>query len=226
MKKIILFSILFTVNPVFAHVSEVFQGQDINMVKAGISKYILQKGGAIDHGGSYESNSIRAMEKVREKYGTYSYIYSFNITPLENGVKVDLSGVKKLSGGEAQPLGEEIERIVMNNILNSSKGRFLYGLGFDFDYYNTQTGSIKAPKGKETGIKITNVKYDAQKQGLQAGDVIVKINGRYLKDIPIDEYAAILHAKSLTDTVELTYIRNGIEKTVILSPRLSNPKVF
>ncbi len=218
----ILFLLFSVVQSSGAMTSEVFDGVDSNALKAGISKYLLTKGAKIYHPDSYESNTFQATETVSNgRYSTTSYVYAFKLTPLQDGTRLDLTAVK--SGSEVDSLMEEK---LMNNIKTSLTGRFLYGLNFEFSEYDTPKGKIKAPKGKETGIKLTGVKYDALQKGLMAGDTIVAINNVDIKEIDIEDFATILFAKSINDSITLTYERNGLKNTVTLIPRASNRKVF
>ncbi|MCD8024310.1 MAG: PDZ domain-containing protein [Candidatus Gastranaerophilales bacterium] len=224
--KILTFIIISGVNlPCFSTVSKTFEGSDINEIKAGISKYILTKGGTVNHNGSYDNNTFQAAEVIRQNRTNYTLLYTFNLTETPNGTKLDLQA-NRVYSGTAAPLSLDEEQKLMENISSSITGRFLYGLGFDFEYYNSSNGRIKAPKGRETGIKLTAVKYDALKQGLQTGDIITEINGIPLKDIPLSEYAVILHAKSLSDSITLTYKRGDKTGRVTLSPRLNTTRVF
>ena len=229
MRKIfILITVLFfIVLPSFATVEYTFDNMDSNSVKAGISKYILTKGGKVFHGESYELNTFQAIEQVRDKtYGLCTYNYLFNITPISNGSKLKLTVLRNSYGSKGVQVDLTTEQQVMDKIKATIQGRFLYVLGFEFDYYDTQKGKVKAPKGKQTGIVLTAVKYDARKKGLMVGDVIVEINGESIVDMPIEKYKTVLFAKSMTDTLTLTYKRNGKLATVTIMPRLSNHKTF
>lgn len=227
MKKICaLLFLLFCINSAHAAVSEVFEGMDENYVKAGISKYILTRGGKINHGESYSSNLIQAIDYVYENNKNVIYVYNFKITPDEAGAKLDLIVLKKAPNNKWENTSLDVETKTMARIKSSIKGRLLYGLGFDFELYDTSNGKIKAPKGKETGVILTAVRYDALKQGLQAGDVIIEVNGVLTKDIPIEEFASIFFAKNMTDSLTLKYRRNTQTGTVVIKPRLSNTKVF
>lgn len=225
MKKILI-ALLLTTSACYAQVSEFFDGMDENAVKAGISKYILTKGGSISHGESYNSNLIKATEVVVLNRRNHVYNYIFNLTPNQNGTRLDLSVFESKYGSSPANAGIDIEQKVMNNIKTSIKGRFLYGLGFDFANYTENNITYKAPKGKDTGIVITAVKYDAMKKGIIAGDRIIEINDTPLKDIPLEQYATILHAKTMTDTLNLTLKRGDSTYKVILTPRLSNNRTF
>lgn len=225
MKKILI-ALLLTTNVCLAQVDEYFNGMDENALKAGISKYVLSKGGLIDHGESYSSDTIRAVENVTINKRKYKYNYVMKLTPDEGGTKLSLIVLESSYGSSPVQASAEIEKQVMNNIKASIKGRFLYGLGFEFDTYTEDGKTYNAPKGKETGIYITAVKYDAQKQGILPGDIIVKINGTATKDIPLDIYSSILSAKTMTDTVNLTLKRGLSTYEVTLKPRLSNTRVF
>ena len=226
MKKILTALLLTTATVSHAQVSEFFNGMDSNSLKAGISKYILTRGGNINHGESYSSNTFQAVEQIKTKRGTYTYNYLFNLTPNEEGTKLDLVVYEAVYGSQPRQTSLENEQKIMEAIKVAVKGRLLYGLGFDFASYDYEGRKIKAPKGKETGIVLTAVKYDALKQGLMAGDVIVEINSVPLKDIPLVEYASVLNAKTVTDTLTLTCKRKNEIIKVTIKPRLTNNRVF
>lgn len=220
--KFLLVFALFCSQAVYAMTSEFFENVDVHSLKAGVSKYLLIKGAKVYHNESYEANTFQAVDLVRVgTYSTAQYQYAFNLTPMQNGTRLDLIAVKQGSGND--PV---MERKLMDNIKQSMQGRFLYGLGFEFDNYSTSKGNIKAPKGKNSGIKLTAVKYDALKKGLQAGDVIIEINGIPISEMPIEDYATVLFAKSINDSVTLTYKRGKETNKVTLTPRVSNRKVF
>ncbi len=228
MKKIYLGLILlfFTLAPSYSMVQETFMGVDTNSLKAGISKHILTRGGKVIHNNSYEANNFQGMETLRTEDGIYNFYYSFNLVPIQDGTRLDLIVYKGMNGDKPQPADLKTEQKTMERIKSSIKGRYLYGLGFEFDYYDTPNGKIKAPKGRDKGIKLTAVKYDAQKKGLMAGDIITEINGVSLDEIPIEKYAVILNANSMSDSITLTYKRRGQTGQVTLIPRLSNARVF
>lgn len=227
MKKIFLALILFiSSNLAYATTTEVFDGMDENALKAGISKYILTRGGVVNHGESYSSNTFQAVEQRHTKRGIYTYNYVFKLTPLDESTRLDLTVYYSAYGMAPKNVEPYDEQKIMEAIKGAIKGRLLYGLGFDFDTYTYEGGKIKAPKGRETGIVLTTVKYDALKKGLMAGDVITEVNGVPLNKIPLKEYATILNAKSMTDTLNLTVKRNGNLINVTLTPRLSNNRTF
>ncbi len=227
MKKfIIAIVIVLCSSPSFSAVTEVFYGMDSNSLKAGIGKYIHTRGGKVLRGDDYSSNVFQATEQVQTSRGSYTYIYAFNVSDIENGAKLDMKVLKASIDSKGAPVDLNTEKLLMDGIKTAIKGRFLYGLGFDFAYYDSPIGKVKAPKGRETGIVLTAVRYDALKKGLQAGDVITAINYTPLSQIPINDYASILNAKSLTDTLTLTYKRGAVTNTVTLTPRLSNTRVF
>ena len=220
--KFLLVFALFCSQAAYAMTSEFFENVDVHSLKAGVSKYLLIKGAKVYHNESYEANTFQAVDLVRVgTYSTAQYQYAFNLTPMQNGTRLDLIAVKQGSGND-----HVMERKLMDNIKQSMQGRFLYGLGFEFDNYSTSKGNIKAPKGKNSGIKLTAVKYDALKKGLQAGDVIIEINGIPISEMPIEDYATVLFAKSINDSVTLTYKRGKETNKVTLTPRVSNRKVF
>ena len=218
---LLVFALLFS-QASFAITSEFFENVDVHSLKAGVSKFLLVRGAKVYHNESYEANTFQATEIVRA--GTYSnaqYQYAFNLVPMQNGTRLDLIAVKSGSGNDLS-----MEKKLMDAIKQNMQGRFLYGLGFEFDNYSTSKGNIKAPKGKNTGIKLTAVKYDALKKGLQAGDIITEINGVSIKEMPIEEFATVLFAKSINDSITLTYKRGEETKKVTLIPRVSNRKIF
>ena len=209
MKKIFLALILFvSSNLAYATTSEVFDGMDENALKAGISKYILTRGGVVNHGESYSSNTFQAVEQRHTKRGIYTYNYVFKLTPLDESTRLDLTVYYSAYGMAPKNVEPYDEQKIMEAIKGAIKGRLLYGLGFDFDTYTYEGGKIKAPKGRETG------------------DVITEVNGVPLNKIPLKEYATILNAKSMTDSLNLTVKRNGNLINVTLTPRLSNNKTF
>ncbi len=222
LKAIFIVLTLFFSQASYSMTQEFFENVDVHSLKAGVSKFLLIRGAKVFHNESYEANTFQAVELVRVgQYSTAQYQYAFNLSPMKNGTRLDLIAIKQGSGND--PV---MEAKLMELIKQSMQGRFLYGLGFDFDNYSTSKGNIKAPKGKNTGIKITAVKYDALKKGLQAGDVIIEINDVPISEMPIDEYATALFAKSINDSITLTYKRGAETKKVTLIPRVSNRKTF
>ncbi len=227
MKKIIVtFGILLFANMAYALTTETFENTDKNSVKSGISKYILLRGGKLNYGNDYMSDSYTAYETVQTSRGTVFYTYVFNLSENNGNTKLNLSIFKNIQGTSPSPVGIEHEQKTMDAIKASVRGRYLYGLGFDFEKYFYNGNTIVAPKGKETGIVLTKVKYDALKQGLRQGDVIVEINGVPLSEIPLDKFANILYANTMSDILELTYLRDGIKHKVNLTPRPSVNKTF
>ena len=227
MKKTAIF-LIFLASCIMANAetSEFFDNLDENAVKAGISKYILSRGGNISHGDSYSSNTIQATEILQTTKGRYQYNYIFKIIPKEKGTELDMVVLK--SGYGISPVNIDIqkEQKIMESIKASIKGRFLYGLGFEYAIYNENGKIYKAPKGRNKGIVLTAVKYDALKKGLMTGDIIIEVNGTPLNEIPIEKYTNILNAKSLTDELTLTCLRGNKKFNVILIPRLSNTRIF
>lgn len=74
------------------------------------------------------------------------------------------------------------------------------------------------------GVYVSEVKEDsgAEKAGLQQGDIIVALNGK--KVTSFDELAAEKNEYSAGDTVEITFVRNGSEKTVkVTLDEVENP---
>ena len=83
---------------------------------------------------------------------------------------------------------------------------------------NIQLYNIKVPENTK-GVIVTEVKKDtgAEKAGLQKYDVITKVNDVAVKDVAYLRYE--LYKYQAGDTIEITYIREGKEKTakVVLS---------
>lgn len=74
------------------------------------------------------------------------------------------------------------------------------------------------------GVYVAEVKEDsgAEKAGLQQGDIIVALNGK--KVTSFDELAAEKNEYSAGDKVEITFVRNGSEKTVkVTLDEVENP---
>ena len=228
MKKILfLICVLFGVNSVYAKVEEVFIGSDVNELKAGAAKYFMIKGANVHHINSYEANNFQAVEKKPQgAYGSVTYYYNVNFIPVEKGTKLELVMMKSSANDEPHTISLSDETSVLNGIKASMTGKFLYGLGFEYDLYDFNGEKIKAPKGKETGIVLTAVNYDAKSKGLMAGDKIISINNVSIKDMPVDEYSKALFAKSINDTLTLTYKRGNNINTVTLKPKRSKTRVF
>ena len=52
----------------------------------------------------------------------------------------------------------------------------------------------------------------AQRAGLQAGDVIVRFAGMSIRTL--DDFTFVLRTRRAGDTVEVTVVRDGIERTL------------
>lgn len=227
MKKIFIAALLLTgLSAAQAQVSEFFPGMDENAVKSGISKYIISKGGKVNSSEIYSSDTFHAVEVVQTSRGTFKYNYTFNVAPQGDGSRLDMSIYKEGYGIESASVGSSIEQGIMEIIKKNIQGRFLYGLGFEKETVSYNGKTYKIPKGRETGIVLTAAKYDAAKQGLLVGDIITEIEGVPLNEIPINVFATALHAKSMTDTLNLTCKRAGRTFNVTLTPRPSTVKTF
>lgn len=79
---------------------------------------------------------------------------------------------------------------------------------------NLQTNNISLNNNIKEGVIVTDVKKNtgAEKAGIQKGDVIIKINDSNIKDIAYLKYE--LYQYQAGDTIEVTFIRNGRNKTV------------
>lgn len=227
MKKIaVLLTLLCTISIANAQVSDVFLNMDENAVKSGISKYILSKGGKVNSSEMYDSNTFHAAEIVSTSRGAFKYTYVFNVSPQGENTRLDMAIYKEAYGMSPVAVDTSIEQGIMEIIKKTVQGRFLYGLGFEKETVTYNGKSYKIPKGRETGIVLTAAKYDAAKQGLMIGDVIVAIDGVPLNQIPINKFATALHANNMTDTLNLTCTRAGRTFQVTLTPRPSNVKKF
>ena len=228
MKKILISILMISgINAASATVSDVFIGSDVNELKAGAAKYFMIKGANVHHTNSYEANNFQAIEKRPQgAYGSVTYYYNLNFIPVEKGTKLELTMLKASANDDPVQADTVFEQNVLDGIKSSMTGKFLYGLGFEYDLYDSNGEKIKAPKGKETGITITAVNYDAKKKGLIAGDKIIAINNIPIKDMPLEEYSKALFAKSINDTITLTYKRGKNINSVTLVPKRSKTRVF
>ena len=79
------------------------------------------------------------------------------------------------------------------------------------------TGSMPDFAFSGPGVRIGAVSpgSPAEAAGLQRGDVIIRLDGRELADL--GEYSNALKEHQPGDTVELTYLRDGVEKTVSIT---------
>lgn len=102
--------------------------------------------------------------------------------------------------------GEKIEWPVLGiNMLNTTDTALLYRYGILVDS-DIKQGVVVVEPVEDSG---------AAKAGLKKGDVIVKINNKKVKDIAYLRYELYQHQAG--DKIEITYIRNGKEKTVEVS---------
>ena len=99
--------------------------------------------------------------------------------------------------------GEKIEWPVLGiNMLNTTDTSMLYRYGILVDS-DIKQGIVVVEPVEGSG---------AAKAGLKKGDVIVKLNNKKVKDIAYLRYELYQHQAG--DKIEITYIRNGKEKTV------------
>ena len=81
------------------------------------------------------------------------------------------------------------------------------------DTYRLYQYGIKVSSDVKNGVVVVNVTKGsgAEKAGLQRGDVITAVNGNKVTGASYLKYE--LYKLKVGDTVEITYIRNGKEKT-------------
>lgn len=111
----------------------------------------------------------------------------------------------------AIPINETIE-IYTELIENGKIARPFVGIsGIDLD----EATAIR--NGLTKGIYVNSVVADsaAEKAGIQAGDVIVKFDGKNVQTM--DELNAIKDTKNIGDKVEVTFYRKNEEKTVTVT---------
>ena len=98
--------------------------------------------------------------------------------------------------------GEKLERPFIGiNMLNVT------------DTYRLFQYGIQVPNDIETGVVVVNVTKGsgAEKAGLERGDVITSINGNKVNSASYLKYE--LYKSKVGDTIAITYIRDGKEKT-------------
>ncbi len=91
-------------------------------------------------------------------------------------------------------------------------------------YYYQQFHSNISKSGVTSGVVITSVEKEspAAKAGLEAGDIIVKLNNNDITNIAYLRY--YLYKCNVGDTIEVTVYRDGSEKTVKLTLVSSNAR--
>ncbi|MBQ6497693.1 MAG: serine protease [Bacilli bacterium] len=90
----------------------------------------------------------------------------------------------------------------------------VFGIGMeDASINNITAHNITLPKDVHNGVIVLNVKKDtgAAKAGLQKNDVITKVNNKNVKNSAYLRYE--LYQYQAGDTIKITFIRNGKEKT-------------
>ena len=84
---------------------------------------------------------------------------------------------------------------------------------------NLQLYNVKVPDNFSGGVIVTGVKKNtgAEKAGIEKNDIIIKVNDVVIKDIAYFRYE--LYKYQAGDTIKVTYLRDGKEKTakVVLS---------
>lgn len=110
---------------------------------------------------------------------------------------------------------------------------YVAGLGDPYSKYLTSEEyrvQLTKEAGQNTGIGITAMLNDdgnilivrteqdapAEKAGLQAGDIITGVNGEKTTDLGYEEALTNIRGEEGTD-VMLTYLRNGLERTVTIT---------
>ncbi|HUK29842.1 MAG TPA: PDZ domain-containing protein [Candidatus Acidoferrum sp.] len=90
-------------------------------------------------------------------------------------------------------------------------------LGVSAESVNGQLGSyFGAPEGEGVLVREVNSGSPAEKAGLKAGDVIIKIDGDRVKTV--NEMQSRLREKRDAKTVQVTVMRRGSETTVTVEP--------
>jgi serine protease Do len=90
-------------------------------------------------------------------------------------------------------------------------------IGINAESVNGQLGSyFGAPEGEGVLVREVNSGSPAEKAGLKAGDVIVKIDGDRVKTV--NEMQSRLREKRDAKTVQVTVMRRGSETTVTVEP--------
>ena len=91
-------------------------------------------------------------------------------------------------------------------------------------YYYQQFHDNISKSGVSNGVVITSIEKNspAEKAGLEAGDIIVKLNKEEIKNIAYLRY--YLYKNNVGDSIELTVFRDGKEKTVKVNLVSSNAR--
>jgi len=90
-------------------------------------------------------------------------------------------------------------------------------LGISAESLSGQLGTyFGAPDGEGVLIREVNSDSPAEKAGLKAGDVIIKIDGERVKTV--SEMQAKLRTKREAKTVQVSVVRRGAETTVTVEP--------
>ena len=99
--------------------------------------------------------------------------------------------------------GREIVRPILGVQLSAIDNPYLF-----------RSYQIQIPKGVKTGVAVISVEKDsdAEKAGLQKGDIITKIGEKEITDSSHFKY--ILYQYNIGDTVSLTINRNGTEENL------------
>ena len=106
--------------------------------------------------------------------------------------------------------------------------QLIYGEATDYPYLGVEMVNVSTAMSymqyyrylngydKTTGVLITGVQKNsaALDAGLQGGDIITKINGDDISNVAYLRYELYKH--KIGDTIEITYFRDGKEKTVSL----------
>lgn len=81
------------------------------------------------------------------------------------------------------------------------------------DKAGVQNNDVSVPKNVKEGVIVLSIKENtgAADSSLKKGDIIIKINDNKVKDTAYLRYELYQHQSG--DTIEITYIRNGKEKT-------------
>ncbi len=115
--------------------------------------------------------------------------------------------------------------IPMETVIEKAE-QIIYGEITDYPFFGAGLANVDTARrsfeyyrylldyDKTTGVLITYVteKSPAEKAGLQAGDIVIKLNGKEISNMAYFRYELYKH--KVGDTVKITVIRNGNEKQV------------
>jgi serine protease Do len=145
-----------------------------------------------------------------------------------NGEVIGICSMK-LVDDEIEGMGFAIPiEYAMNHVDSLEKGEEIKWpvLGISMinltDQANINKYNIKVPDNVTSGIAVVGIKENtsAAKSDLKVGDIITKIDDNNITDISYLRYELYQHKSG--DTIEVTYLRNGKEKTTKIKLISSN----